>query len=85
MFDKSVRGKVLFGPCLQKEKSNFMYENEVIPKNSTVIWVPDEHKTVSLVSYERAHQENDTKLLDKLVSIGIPLNCTFGGCISLTK
>ena len=75
---------ILFGPCLQDERTSYLHENEFIKKDSTVIWNPDKHITVSLASYERAHQENDAEALGKITRAGIPLGCTFGGAISLT-
>lgn len=76
---------VFFGPALQNEKTSYVYPDEFIQKDATVIWVPDLKKTVSLVSYEKAHQLNDSEALSKITAIGIPLNCSFGGCIKLVK
>lgn len=81
MYDKSAGKGVLFGPCLQPEHSNFIYPKEVIKKHETVIWASNDHKTVSLKSYERAHLENDQEALAKIASLKIPLNCSFGGLI----
>ena len=85
VYVKSAPNGVMFGPCLQNEKTNYPYPNEKIKKDSIVIWVPAEHKTVSLASYERAHQEQDIEALGKISRLGIPLDCTFGGAISLKK
>lgn len=81
MFDKSADKGVLFGPCLQAELLNYPYEKERVKKNETVIWVPAEHKSVSLKSYERAHLEHDHDALCKISKLGIPLGCTFGGTL----
>jgi len=82
---KSAPKGVFFGPALQNEKTSYLYPDEFIQKDATVIWVPGLKKTVSLVSYEKAHQENDKEALAKITSLGIPLNCNFGGCIKLVK
>lgn len=81
MFDKSAGPGVLFGPCLQVEYVNFPYPKETIKKDETVIWASNDHKTVSLKSYERAHLENDKEALEKIASLKIPLRCSFGGLI----
>lgn len=78
---KSAPRGVFFGPALQNEKTSYLYEGEFICKDAMVIWVPGLKKTVSLVSYERAHLSNDNEALAKIASLGIPLNCSFGGCI----
>lgn len=76
---------VLFGPAKQNERTSYLYKNEFIPKDSTVIWNPDLHITVSLKSYEKAHQEQDAEALGKITKAGIPILCTFGGCVKLHK
>ena len=55
-----------------------------LPSRRADVLNPDKHITVSLASYERAHQENDAEALGKITRAGIPLGCTFGGAISLT-
>lgn len=76
---------VFFGPALQNEKTSYVYPDEFIQKDATVIWVPGLKKTVSLTSYERAHQQDDGEALAKISSLGIPLKCDFGGCVKLVK
>ena len=75
----------LFGPALQNEKTSYLYENEKIKKDETVLWNPDKHITISLKSYEKVHQDQDVERLGKITKAGFPLGCTFGGCISLKK
>lgn len=81
LYDKTAQDGVLFGPAKQPEKTSYLYPNEKIKKDETVIWVPAEHKTVSLKSYERAHLENDIEKLGLISKIGIALGCTFGSLI----
>lgn len=81
---KACKG-VMFGPAKQAEHLNYPYPNEFVKKDETVLWNPELHKTVSLKSYEKAHQEQDVEALGKISKIGIPLDCTFGGSISLKK
>ena len=83
MYVKDADDGIFFGPALQREHTSYVYPNETIPMNATVIWVPAEHKTVSLASYEKAHQTGDQDALCKISKLGIPLGCTFGGCISI--
>lgn len=83
VYDKNAPTGVFFGPALQNEKINIPYEGEKVKKNETVIWVPDEHKTVSLKSYEKAHATQDQEALSKISALGIPLGCTFGGTLDL--
>lgn len=85
MFDKSVKDNILVGPATVKQFSNYLYPNEQISKDEIILWNPELHKTVSLKSYEKAHQEEDVEALGKISKIGIPLGCTFGGAISLKK
>lgn len=81
---KACKG-ILFGPAKQVEHLFYLYPNEVVKKDETVIWSPKEHKTVSLKSYEKAHQDQDAEVLGKIAKLGIPLGCTFGGTISFKK
>ena len=90
MFLKSKEDKleykdVLFGPAKQVEHVNYPYPKETIKLDETVVWNPKQHKTVSLKSYEKAHQEQDLDALGKISKAGIPLGCDFGGTISLKK
>ena len=85
MFDKTADKGILFGPAKQVEHLNYPYEKETVKKDETVIWVPSEHKSISLKSYERAHQNSDHDALCKISKLGIPLGLTFGGAISLKK
>lgn len=84
-YDKNANESILFGPALQRERTSYVYPDEVIKKDEIVIWSTDEHKTVSLKSYERAHQTSDKEALEKITAVGIPLNCTFGGVLDLKK
>lgn len=83
MFDKTASSDILFGPALQAESLNYPYEKEKVKKDETVIWSPANHKTVSLKSYEKAHQTQDIEALGKISKLGIPLGCTFGNAIKL--
>lgn len=83
--EKSSCDSILFGPAKQVEHVNYPYPNETIVKDETVIWCPRERKTVSLKSYEKAHQDQDIEALGKISCLGIPLGNTFGGTISLNK
>ena len=76
---------ILFGPAKQAERLFYLYPNENVKKYETVIWSPREHKTISLKSYEKAHQDQDAEALGKISKLGIPLGLTFGGVISLKK
>ena len=89
---------ILFGPAKQAERLFYLYPNENVKKYETVIWSPREHKTISLKSYEKAHQDQDAPVrcragrggkdaeaLGKITKLGIPLGLTFGGAISLKK
>lgn len=85
VYDKSAAEGIMFGPCLQNEYVNYPYPKEKIKKDEVVIWATRDHKTVSLKSYEKAHQEQDIEALGKIGKLGIPLGCNFGGSISLKK
>lgn len=82
---KAAAEGVLFGPAKQREVNNYIYPKEVIKKDETVIWNPNEHKTVSLKAYEAALKSEDVELIGKISKLGIPLGCTFGGCIDWKK
>ena len=75
MYVKDADDGIFLGPALQREHTSYVYPNETIPMNATVIWVPAEHKTVSLASYEKAHQTGDQDALCKISKLGIPLGC----------
>lgn len=79
--EKAAAEGVLFGPAKQREFLNFPYPKEVVKKDEVVIWVPSKHKSVSLKSYERALKSDDVETIAKIAELGIPLGCTFGGCI----
>lgn len=83
--DMALDKNTLFGPALQNETTSYLYKNEKIRKDETVLWNPDKHITISLKGYERAHQDGDIELLGKITEAGFPLGCTFGGCITLKK
>ena len=72
----------LFGPALQNETTSYLYKNEKIMKDETVLWNPGLHITISLKGYEKAHKDNDVELLGKITKAGFPLGCTFGGVLS---
>lgn len=76
---------ILFGPAKQVEHLFYLYPNEIVKKDETVLWSPKERKTISLKSYEKAHQDQDIVALGKISKLGIPLGLTFGGTISLKK
>ena len=82
VYTKKPTPGIMFGPAKTIEYNSYIYPNEKIKKNETVIWVPNLHKTVSLKTYEKAHQTKDQNALNKIQSLGIPLNCTFGGIIN---
>lgn len=83
--DKLEFKDVLFGPAKQVEHVSYPYPKEVIRRDETVVWNPKLHKTVSLKSYERAHQMQDIDALGKISKAGIPLGCDFGGTLELKK
>lgn len=82
---KEAPGGVFFGPALQNEKTSYVFPDEWIPKDATVVWVPKLKKTVSLAAYEKAHQTADSEALGKISRLGIPFGCDFGGCLRLTR
>lgn len=83
IYDKNAPRNIFFGPAMQNEKLSFVYPNDFVKKNEVVIWAPDMHKSVSLKSYEKAHQAQDQAALSKISQLGIPLGCSFGGTIKL--
>ena len=78
MICKSAPANVLFGPTTFKNERDCIYPDVKIPLNGTVIWLPKIHKTVSLESYRRAQETNDTEALAKITALGIPLGINFG-------
>lgn len=77
MMCKSAPANALFGPTTFKNEKDCIYPDVNIPLNSTVIWLPKQHKTISLESYYKAQADNDVEALAKITALGIPLGIDF--------
>lgn len=77
MLCKSAPQDCLFGPTTYKNEHDCIYPKKSIPLNSTVIWLPKQHKTVALTSYLDAQANGDQEAIAKIQELGIPLGINF--------
>lgn len=76
--NKAAPNDALFGPTTFKNERDCVYPDRVLKLNSTVIWFPNRHKTVSIGSYFDAIRNNDTAAIEILKSLDLPLDLNFG-------
>lgn len=75
---KKAPANCLFGPTTKQVEYDCIRPDVPVPLNATVIWLPDQHKSVSLESYLWAQKTGNQEALDKITSLGIPLGINFG-------
>lgn len=74
MLDRNAPDGILFGPSNFKSESDWLYPDRLLKINSTIIWCPDQHKTIGIGSYADAVRNADEEALKKLDELGIPRN-----------
>ena len=74
MLDRNAPDGILFGPSNFKNEADWLYPDRILKLNSTIIWCPEQKKTIGIGSYADAVKSNDEEALKKLDELGIPRN-----------
>lgn len=67
-----------FGITKFSNVRDYLYPDRSLKKDSTVIWVPEAKAHIGIASYIDAKKSSDKAALEKLTSLGIPLDIDWG-------